>query len=155
MGASAEEASPTPPSPSFMSLHSPNWSSLLAPSSRMCGTRLHSMRADISSACERLLVVPCMGIPTSVAGVYGFASPFCTTERGKQQDLIGNHALSIKVICPHPLNTWNSSSKAYRNILGMSPQYPVIRDEGPMLQGSYIEVRDVLRCKAPKLLSVL
>ena len=50
---------PTPPS---ASLCSSNQSSLLAPSSGTCGTRLHSTSADISSTYERSLVVPHMGI---------------------------------------------------------------------------------------------
>ena len=58
--------------PSFASLHSPNWSSLLAPLSGACVTMLHSARADTSSASEKLLVVACTGIhsTTLVLGLY-------------------------------------------------------------------------------------
>ena len=47
---------------SFLSLHSPNLSSLSAPSFRMNRTMLHSARANISSTHKRLLVMPHMGI---------------------------------------------------------------------------------------------
>ena len=39
--------------------------------------------------------------PPGLMGVYRFALPFCTVERGKRQDLMGNNMLPFNVVCPH------------------------------------------------------